>query len=91
MMLNFFGEDRAMKLWDNFGNVYELNFLVNNLFNLIVEDVDTLGNHINVFSILMSELHSISSRMEDEDTHNILLCSLLRYWDNLVVEISIGS
>ena len=52
-----------------------------------MEDGDSMTDHVIVFNTLVSHLISVDIKMEEEDKHITLLCSLLDSWDNLVVAI----
>jgi hypothetical protein len=89
--LNVFGEDSAKKLWDKLGNLYQSksfvknSFLQKNLYHLRMDDGDSMTKHLNSFNILVSQLVSIDTKMEEKVKCITLLCSLSNSWDNLVV------
>ena len=52
-----------------------------------MEDGDSVTNHLNVFSTLLSQLIYVDIKMEEEDKCITLLFSLPNLWDNLVVAV----
>ena len=53
----------------------------------MMEDGDSVENHLNVFNTLVSQLICVDIKMEEEDKCITLLFSLPDPWDNLVVAI----
>jgi hypothetical protein len=93
VLLNVSGEFTTKELWDKLGNLYQSKSLVNKLFlrkklyHLRMEDGDSMIEHINSFNTLVSQLVSINIMIAEEDKCITLLCSLPKYWDNIVVAI----
>jgi hypothetical protein len=52
-----------------------------------MEDGDSVTKHLNAFNTLVSQLVSVNITIAEEDKCITLLCSLLDFWDNLVVAI----
>ena len=50
-----------------------------------MEDGYSVTDHLNVFDTLVSQLIFVDIKMEKEYKCITLLCSLLDYWDNMVV------
>ena len=73
ILLNVFGEDIAIKLWEKLGNLYQSKSLVNKLFlqnklyYLRMEDGESMKEHLNAFNTLVSHLNSIDIKMGEED------------------------
>jgi hypothetical protein len=86
-------EATTKDLWDNLGKLYQSKSLVNKLFlrkklyNLRMRDGDSVGEHLNTFNTLVSQLVSVEIKISDEDKFINLLCSLPYSWDSLVVAI----
>ena len=57
------------------------------LYNLRMRDEDSVAENLNAFNTMVSQLVSIEIKISDEDKCIILLCSLLDFWDSLVVAI----
>ena len=93
VVLNIFGEDSAVKLWEKLGSLYQSKSIVNKLFlqkklfHLRMDENDTVTEHLNVYNTLVSQITSVGIKMAKEDKCITLLCSLSDYWDNLIVAI----
>jgi hypothetical protein len=80
-------------LWDNLGNLYQYKSLVNKLFlrnklyNMRMRYGDLMEEHLNAFTIVVSQLVYVEIKISEEDKCISLLCSLLDLWDILVVAI----
>ena len=90
---NVYGEKFAKKQWEKLGILYQSKSLVNKLFlrkklyHLRMEHGDSVTDDINFFNTLIGKLIFVDIKMEEKGKCITLLCSLLDYWDNLVVEI----
>jgi hypothetical protein len=66
VLLNVLGESTAKELWDNLGNLYQSNSLVNKLFlrnklyHIRMEDGYSMTEHIKAFNTLVSQLVSVN-------------------------------
>jgi hypothetical protein len=93
LLLNVSRESTTKELWDKLGNLYQSKSLVKKLFlqkklyNLRMEDGDSMTKHLNAFNTLVSQLGSINITIAEEDKYITILCSFLDSWDNLVVAI----
>jgi hypothetical protein len=93
VLLNVSGESTAKELWDKLRNLYQSKFLVNKLFlrkklyHLMMEDGDSVAEHLNAFNTLVSQLFFVNITIAEEDECITLLCYLLDSWDNMVVAI----
>jgi len=62
VLLNVSGEATTKALWDKLGTLYQSKSLVNKLFlrkklyNLRMKDGDSVTEHLNVFSTVVSQL-----------------------------------
>ena len=78
-------------LWVNLKTLYQSKSLMNklilqkNLYNLRINDGDSVTKHLNAFNIVVSQLLSVHIKILDEDKCINLLCSLPDSWDSLVV------
>eukprot|EP00253_Pinus_taeda_P018237 PITA_18237 len=95
VLLNLSGEATAKALWDKLGILYQYKSLVNKLFlwkklyNLRMNNEDSMTEHLNAFNTMVSKLLSVDIKILDENKCISLLCSLPDSWDSQVV--SIGS
>jgi hypothetical protein len=53
----------------------------------MMEDGDSVTEHLNAFNTLVSQLVSVNITIAEKDKCITLLCSLLESWDNMVVAI----
>ena len=69
VLLNIYGEHSVVKLCMMLGSLYQLKSLVNKLFlqkklyYLIMEDNDTVTEHMNVYNPLVSQITFIGIKM----------------------------
>eukprot|EP00253_Pinus_taeda_P021420 PITA_21420 len=86
-------EATTKALWDKLGTLYQSNSLVNKMFlwkklyNLRMNDGDSVTEHPNAFNTVVSRLISVDTKISDEDKCINLLCSLPNLWDSLVIKI----
>ena len=91
--MNVSGEDSAVNLWEKLGSLYQSKSLVNKvflqkkLFHLIMDENDTVTEHLNVYNTLVSQITSVGIKMVEKDKCITLLHSLPDSWDNLIVAI----
>jgi hypothetical protein len=87
------GEAIAKALWNNLGDLYQSNslvnkfFLWNKLYNLRIKDGDLVSKHLNSFNTVVSQLLSVDINISNEDKCISLLLSLPNSWDSMVVAI----
>ena len=63
-------------------------YLMRRLFNLQMSEGGSVVDHINEFNMIVSQLSSVKINFEDEIKALILMSSLLKSWDTVVVAIS---
>jgi len=86
VFLNVSREDMEKALWDKLGTLYQSKSLVNKLFlqkklyNLRMEDGDSMTEHMNAFNTVLSQLLSVDIKLLDEDKCISLFYSLPDSW-----------
>ena len=63
-------------------------YLMRRLFNLQMSEGGSVIDHINEFSMIVSQLSSVEINFEDEIKALILMSSLSESWDTVVAAIS---
>ena len=63
-------------------------FLMNNLFNMKMAEVGFVVGHLNEFSIVTSKLSFINVNFNKEIRALLILCSLPKSWNGLVIDVS---
>ena len=66
-------------------------FLQKKLFHLIMDENDTVTEHLNVYNTQVIQITIVSIKMAEEDKCITLLCSLSDSWYNLIVAIGSAS
>ena len=93
LLLNIYDEDGVVKIWEKLGSLYQLKslvnklFLQNKLFDLRMDENDTVTENMNVDNIMVSQISYVHIKMVEEDKCITLLCSFLDSRDNLIVAI----
>jgi hypothetical protein len=67
------GDATTKALWDKLGALNQLESLVNELYNLIMKDGDSVTKNLNAFNTVVSQLLSIDIKIFDENKCIILL------------------
>ena len=84
----------AKGVWKKIKNLYEGKTLVNKiylrwqLYNLKMKDGTSIQKHLGVFDFIMSKLAALDVKIDDEKKVSILFCSILKSWDNLIMNLS---
>jgi hypothetical protein len=66
-------------------------FLRKKLYLLRMREGSSVTEHLNVFNIIISKLSFVDIKITKEEKCISLLCSLLDFWDSLVVAIGSNS
>ena len=53
-----------------------------------MKDGASVQEHLGVFNFIVSKLAVLDVRIEDEEKASIILCSMSKSWDNLVMNLS---
>ena len=75
-------------------NLYEKSsasnnvFLMKHLFNMKISKGVSVADHLNDFNTLTGQLSSIKVNFDDEVRALLILCSLKKRWNGLVVAIT---
>lgn len=84
----------AKELKDSLNIVYEDKSLVNNIFlrwqlyNLKMNDEESVYDHLNEFNALLTSLLGIGVKIDEEEQTTIFLWSILDSCDNLIMSSS---
>ena len=91
---NIIKEKTTSDLMKALSNMYEKSSAMNKvhlmrrLFNLQMSEGGSVVDHINEFNMIVSQLSSVEINFEDEMKALILMSSLPKSWDTVVVAIS---
>lgn len=93
MLVNVSAENTTKGLWDKLVNLYQSKSLVNklflrkNLYQLRMNEGDSVSEQLNIFNNLVSQLTFVDIKITIDDKCISLLSSLPDSWDNLVIDI----
>ncbi|CAA0822792.1 Uncharacterized mitochondrial protein AtMg00810 [Striga hermonthica] len=65
-------------------------YLKQRLYGLKMQEGNDLGQHVNIFNQVVTDLASLKVKMEDEDKAMILLCSLPSSYEHMVTTLTYG-
>ena len=63
-------------------------FLMKRLFNMKMSEGGYVSDHLNEFNTLTSQLSSVKVNFDDEVRDLLILCSLPKRWNSLVMVVS---
>ena len=63
-------------------------FLMKRLFNMKMLEGGSIADHLNEFNTLTSQLSSVKLNFDDEVRDLVILCSLSKRWNSLVMVVS---
>ena len=63
-------------------------FLMKRLFNMKMSKGGSIADHLNEFNTLTSQLISVKFKFNDEVRDLLILCSLPKNWNSLVMDVS---
>ena len=63
-------------------------FLLKRLFNMKMSESGSVADHLNEFNTLTSQLSSLKVKFDDEVKALLILCSLPKSCNGLVIEVS---
>jgi hypothetical protein len=63
-------------------------FLMKHLFNMKVSEGGSITDHLNEFNTVTRQLRSVKVRFDDEIRALLILCSLAKRWNSLVMDVS---
>lgn len=72
-------------------HLHQIDFFMKKLFNLRICDSNYVVNHLNEFNIIWSQFESLEVTFADDIKALIVLCSLHKNWNNIVLTISSAS
>jgi hypothetical protein len=82
------------ELMDSLDKLYEKPsvsnkvFLMNILFNMNISEGGSVVDHLNEFNTVTNQLSSVKVDFDDEVGDLLILCSLPKIWNNLVMDVS---
>jgi hypothetical protein len=88
VFLNVSVEATTYKLWKRIGDIYQTKSVTNKLYYLKMKDGDYIPNHLNDFNLILSQLEYVDVQLEDEDKLILLIFSLPKSWENLIVAMN---
>ncbi|CAA0831266.1 Probable prolyl 4-hydroxylase 11 [Striga hermonthica] len=65
-------------------------YLKQRLYELKIQEGTDLGQHVNIFNQVVTDLASLEVKIEDEDKAMILLCSLPPSYEHMVTTLTYG-
>ena len=63
-------------------------FLMKRLFNMKMSESGSIVDHLNEFNTLTNQLSSVQVNFDDEVRDLLILCSLPKIWNGLVMVLS---
>jgi hypothetical protein len=88
-------KEKIMKdLMDALAKLYEkpsassMVFLMKRLFNMKMSEGGSVADHLNEFNMVTNQLSSIKLDFDDEVRALLILCSLPKRWNGLVMAVS---
>ena len=93
ILINVHEEPTAKKLWKKLSEIYQEKSLVNKIFlrkklySLRLEEGGQSFEHLKKINMLLTQLTLVGMPMDEEERCQILLCSLLDSWKNIVMVI----
>jgi hypothetical protein len=94
MAFNILKEKTMKELMDALAKLYENPltsnkvFLMKILFNMKMSKGGSLANHLNEFNMVTNQLSSVKVEFDDEVRALLILCSLPKRWNELVMVVS---
>jgi hypothetical protein len=94
MDFNISKENTMKELMDTLAKLYEKPsasnkvFLMKILFNMKMSEGGFVVDHLNEFNMVTNQLSSVKVDFDDEVRALLILCSLPKRWNNLVMAIS---
>jgi hypothetical protein len=91
---NISKENKTKDLMDLLAKMYEKPsmsnkvFLMKRLFNMNMSEGGSVADHLNEFNMVTNQLSSVKLDFDDEVRALLILCSLPKIWNGLVMAIS---